>query len=191
MGRAAVFLDRDGVINRSEVRDGKPYSPRALDDFRLLPGSVAAIDRLKQAGYLVVVVTNQPDIGNGFVAREVVEAMHRRLRERTLVDDVRMCPHSQGAGCDCRKPRPGMLLALVKDWQIDPASSWMVGDRGSDIVAGEAAGCRTIFIDRGYREPKPAAPTMVARTLPEAVEAILGHQRERAPATPSTVRRRQ
>lgn len=171
----AVFLDRDGVISRSEVRRGKPYAPRRLEDFRLLPGVAKAAQSLKRAGFLVIVVTNQPDIGNGRVQAAVVEAMHAKLRSRVAVDDIRVCPHRQDAGCACRKPRPGMLLAAARDWNIDLKRSYMVGDRDGDIVAGIAVGCYTLLINRHYSEPRRAAPDRMARSLPAAVRIIFAH----------------
>jgi D-glycero-D-manno-heptose 1,7-bisphosphate phosphatase len=168
----AVFLDRDGVINRAKVRNGKPYAPRRVADFRLLPGAAASIAMLKTAGFLVVVVTNQPDIGNGLVAAPVVEAMHRRLKARTGVDDIRTCPHSQEAGCACRKPKAGMLRAAARRWGIDLRRSYMIGDRTSDIVAGQRAGCYTILVERGYAERPQAAPDARVRSLRQAVAVI-------------------
>jgi D-glycero-D-manno-heptose 1,7-bisphosphate phosphatase len=171
--RRAVFLDRDGVINRCDVRQGKPYAPRAAKDFRLLPGVPAAVRALKSAGLLVVVVTNQPDIGNGLVSESIVEAMHDKLRSALPVDDLRVCPHSQSAGCDCRKPKPGMLIDAARDLNIDLKRSFIVGDRSGDIVAGEAVGCYTLFIDRRYTEPRPKQPDQRVRSLPSAVKTIL------------------
>jgi D-glycero-D-manno-heptose 1,7-bisphosphate phosphatase len=171
--RRAVFLDRDGVINRCEVRQGKPYAPCAVEEFRFLPGVPAAVRALKSAGLLVVVVTNQPDIGNGLVSDSVVEAMHDKLRNALPVDDVRVCPHSQSAGCDCRKPKPGMLIDAARDLNIDLKRSFIVGDRNGDIVAGEAVGCYTLFIDRRYTEPRPKQPDQRVRSLPSAVKTIL------------------
>jgi D-glycero-D-manno-heptose 1,7-bisphosphate phosphatase len=172
----AVFLDRDGVISRSEVRRGKPYAPRRLEDFRLLPRVAQAVRSLKRAGFVVVVVTNQPDIGNGLVAPAVVEAMHAKLRSRVAVDDIRVCPHRQDEGCACRKPRPGMLLAAARDWKIDLKNSYMVGDRDGDIVAGKAVGCYTLLINRHYSEPRCASPDRMARSLPAGVRIILAHR---------------
>ena len=171
--RRAVFLDRDGVINRSEVREGKPFAPRGLAEFRLLPGAAESIRALKRAGLLVIVVTNQPDIGNGLVEPSVVDAMHTRLRNKLCVDDVRMCPHRQDAGCACRKPKPGMLLDAARQWQIALAHSFMVGDRWGDILAGQSVGCYTIFIDRGYREPRLATADGRAKSLNSAARLIL------------------
>ena len=170
--RRAVFLDRDGVINRSAVRGGKPYAPRRIEDFRLLPGVARAVIDLKRAKFLVVVVTNQPDIGNGLVSASTVEAMHARLKSRVPVDDIRVCPHRQDAGCACRKPKPGMLRAAARRWNIDLQNSYMVGDRAGDIVAGKAAGCYTLLINRRYSEPLAKADWTVG-SLPAAVRSIL------------------
>lgn len=169
----AVFLDRDGVINRPEVRDGKPYAPRRLQDFRLLPGAVRAIHDLKQAGLLVIVVTNQPDIGNGLVAAAEIDAMHDKLRRLSPVDDILICPHRQDAGCQCRKPRPGMLIEAAAKWKIDLKNSFMVGDRWGDIVAGQRGGCYNIFIDRHYKEPQQTEPDSRAASLPAAARLII------------------
>ena len=171
--RRAVFLDRDGVINRCEVRCGKPRAPRNLSEFRLLPGVAAAVRALKDAGLLVIAVTNQPDIGNGLVDVAVVEAMHEKLRRRVPLDEIMMCPHRQDAGCRCRKPRPGMLVEAAQKWRIDLARSYLVGDRWSDVVAGQAVGCYTVFIDRGYREMRPARPDGYAGSLAAAARLVL------------------
>lgn len=171
----AVFLDRDGVINRGLMVAGKPAAPRRIEDFRLLPGVADALARLKAAGFRLIVATNQPDIGNHLVASEVVEAMHERLLARLPLDEVRLCPHRQDEGCACRKPRPGMLLDAIQSQGIDPAASYMVGDRVGDMQAGAAAGVFPVFVDRGYAESRdrdnPARARV--RSLPEAARLIL------------------
>jgi D-glycero-D-manno-heptose 1,7-bisphosphate phosphatase len=181
LGHRAVFLDRDGVLSRVDVIDGKGYAPRQFSRFQLLPGAKASVARLKRAGYLVVVATNQPDIGNNRVSARTVAAMHAKLGAATGVDAIFMCPHRQDAGCDCRKPRDGMLREAALAFGIRLHDSWMVGDRWSDVVAGQRAGCRTAFIDRGYTEPADLglAPDAVARTLPAAVRALLAQGRRR------------
>ena len=173
--RKAVFLDRDGVLNQCEVRNGKPYAPRSLKDFALLPDTKSAIDKLKIANYILIVVTNQPDIGNGIIDSDEVDLMHNRLREDLQLDDIRSCPHSQNAGCSCRKPKHGLLIEAREDYQLDLKSCWMIGDRWSDIAAGLAAKTRTIFIDRGYEEPFPKifSPEVTVNNLMEAVDFIL------------------
>ena len=173
--KRAVFLDRDGVLNNPIVQDGKPYAPRSLAEFEMLPGAADAVRALKDRGFLVIVVTNQPDIGNGLVAAEVVDAMHARLRVLAPVDDIRLCPHRQTDGCDCRKPKPGMLLAAARDYNINLGNSFMVGDRVVDVLAGEAAGCFTGFIDRCYKETitQNFRPNIKAQSLPDATIGII------------------
>jgi D-glycero-D-manno-heptose 1,7-bisphosphate phosphatase len=171
-----VFLDRDGVINRSEVRDGKAYAPRRLAEFRLLPGVPAAVRALKQAGYLVIVATNQPDIGNGKVDPAVVDAMHERLRRLLPVDAIAMCAHRQDENCPCRKPRAGLLTDAAARFHIDMTASFMVGDRWSDVVAGRTAGCYTVFVNRGYRESLQIKPDAVVASLPAAARLILARR---------------
>ena len=169
----AVFLDRDGVINRAFIRGGRPYSPESLGEFELLPGVVKAIAALKNAGFRVIVVTNQPDVGAGKIAREVVEAMNERVRRECQVDDVRVCYHTDADGCACRKPKPGLLLDAARDWAVDLGRSWMVGDRWRDIGAGHAAGCRAVLIDYSYNEAMAVKPDIVVKSLKEAGEKIL------------------
>ncbi len=173
-GRPAVFLDRDGVIVRGELRNGKSYAPRRLEDFRLLPGARDAIAALHGRGFLVIVVTNQPDIGNGLVDPAVVESMHARMRSNLLVDHIETCPHRQDENCACRKPKPGLLVAAAARFHIDLPNSIMVGDRASDIVAGRSVGCYTIFVNRGYDLCVDVRPDAVVRSLPQAVRHILG-----------------
>jgi D-glycero-D-manno-heptose 1,7-bisphosphate phosphatase len=174
----AVFLDRDGVINRALTREGKPYPPSSLGDFEILPGVDEACRQLKQAGFLLVVATNQPDVGRGTVGRSVVEAIHAHMCRLLPIDRVEVCYH-QGHGaseCDCRKPRPGMLLRAARELGIDLARSWMVGDRWRDIDCGHAAGCRTIFIDYGYAEGLRQPPDFRCASLLEAAKVVLGHR---------------
>lgn len=173
MKRRAVFLDRDGVINRAFVRGGKPYPPQTLDEFEILPGVEEAVRRLKQAGFLIVVATNQPDVAKGLQRRDVIDEMHRRLQEILAVDDIQVCWCEEGPGCDCYKPKPGMLLAAAGKLGIDLSQSTMIGDRWRDVGCGRQAGCFTIFIDRGYDEKLRDTPDATCRDLPEAAELIL------------------
>lgn len=171
--RRAVFIDRDGVINRATVRDGKPYPPATLNDFVYLPGVEICIKQLRTAGYLVIVVTNQPDVASGTQSRVVVDSMHAKLYDDMLCDDIRVCYHIDKDNCDCRKPKPGMLLQAAMDWGISLKDSFMVGDRWRDIDAGEAAGCFTYFIDYLYQERRPFRPGEIVRSLEEAGKLIL------------------
>ena len=171
----AVFLDRDGVINRALEREGKPYSSASLSEFEIFPEVPEACRRLKQAGFLLVVATNQPDVGRGTLKQETVEAIHAEMRRRLPIDRVEVCYHPGNglSDCDCRKPKPGMLLRAARELGIDLVQSWMVGDRWRDVACGHAAGCRTIFIDRGYAEALKQQPDFRAKNLLEAAEIIL------------------
>ena len=169
----AVFLDRDGVINRAFVRDGKPFPPNSLAELELLPGTGEAIGLLKKAGFLIIVVTNQPDVGAGRQMREVVEALHARLMAELPIDTIRVCYHIEQDGCACRKPKPGMLLEAATEYDIDLARSYLVGDRWRDIGAGQAAGCRSFFIDYGYLEKKPEKLYVPVKSLLDAANEIL------------------
>jgi D-glycero-D-manno-heptose 1,7-bisphosphate phosphatase len=169
----AVFLDRDGVINASVVRDGKPYPPATVEEFVIYPEAAQACQRLKSAGYLLVVATNQPDVGRGTQSTEAVEAMHAKMCSALPIDRVEVCFHPGGNPCECRKPAPGMLLKAAHESQIDLSKSFMVGDRWRDIDCGHAAGCKTIFIDRGYDEELREKPDFFAKNLAEAAKIIL------------------
>ncbi len=171
--RRAVFLDRDGVLNEPFVRDGKPHPPSTLDDFRLLPGVEEACNRLCRDGFALVVVTNQPDIARGSQDRTIVDDMHRALLRALPVEAVYVCPHDDADGCVCRKPAPGLLVEAASALDLDLARSIMVGDRWRDVEAGRRAGCRTVFVDRGYEERRPRDPDAVVADLAGAADWIL------------------
>ena len=167
----AVFLDRDGVLNRSVVRQGKPFPPPDLSAFQIYPDAAEACRRLKAEGLLLVVATNQPDVGRGLQSRELVEAMHRELRAALPLDRIEVCFDPDDAGY--HKPAPGMLLRAADELGIDLPRSYMVGDRWRDVDCGRAAGCTTVFIDRGYDERLRSPAHHTVRSLLEAAEWIL------------------
>jgi len=170
----AVFLDRDGVINRAFVRDGKPVPPPTLQELEVLPGVPEALHELKQHGYELLVVTNQPDVGRGKQSRQALDAMHKLLSDRLPIDDILVCTHSDADKCDCRKPLPGMLLEAARKHNVDLSASFMVGDRWRDIEAGYNAGCKTILIDYGYSErPPDRVPDLRVGSLREAADWII------------------
>ena len=172
----AVFLDRDGVINRALVRNGRPYAPRALEEFELLPGVVEAAEALREERFRLIVVTNQPDVGAGRQEREVVEAIHASLRRQLPLDAVKVCYHVNADRCACRKPRPGMLLDAAREWDLALSESFIVGDRWCDIAAGRAAGCRAILVRSDYAERQADQPDAIVASLLEASRLILsGH----------------
>jgi D-glycero-D-manno-heptose 1,7-bisphosphate phosphatase len=179
--KRAVFLDRDGVINEVVVRDGKPYPPADAESMRIAAGTADALWRLKERGYLLVVVTNQPDVARDRQTREVVEQMHRRLRSELPLDEVLTCYHDDTDDCECRKPRPGLIKRAAQQNGIDLRQSFLIGDRWRDIDAGANAGCKTILIDRGYAERSPASiPDARVGSLPDAVDWILKTNTESA-----------
>lgn len=171
--RRAVFLDRDGVINRAIVRDGKPYPPGRIEDLEILPGVREALARLRDAGFRLVVVTNQPDVARGTQRREAIDAMHASLSAALPLDEFRVCDHDDVDGCLCRKPKPGLLEDAAREAGVSLADSFMIGDRWRDIEAGQRAGCTTIFIDRAYAERRPDRPDATVSSLPEAADWIL------------------
>ena len=172
----AVFLDRDGVINRVLVRDGKPYPAASLAEFEILPGVAEACRLLKSAGFYLVVATNQPDVGRGTLAREVVEGMHARMCQLLPIDRVEVSYDSgeESPPSEFRKPRPGMLLRAARELGLDLRRSFMVGDRWRDIDCGHAAGCTTLLVDYGYAEQLRQRPKHRVKSLREAADVILG-----------------
>lgn len=173
MIQRAVFLDRDGVINRAFVLKGKPHPPSRLSELEILPGVREALVSLRAFGFRLIVVTNQPDVARGKQTQETVEAMHRLLQERLSLDEFRVCYHDDGDGCLCRKPAPGLLLDAAREAHLDLSASFMIGDRWRDVEAGRRAGCTTIFIDYGYDETKPDGFHRKVASLSEASEWIL------------------
>jgi D-glycero-D-manno-heptose 1,7-bisphosphate phosphatase len=169
----AVFLDRDGVINKAIVRDGKPYPPISLAEMELVPEVAVALAKLKNAGFRLLVVTNQPDVARGTQKREVVESINNALLEKLPLDQVYTCFHDDSDNCNCRKPLPGLIWQGAVEWQIDPTQSFLIGDRWKDIASGLSAGCVTIFIDLEYAEPLKAVPHYRVASLEQAVELIL------------------
>lgn len=168
-----MFLDRDGIINRALVRDGKPYPPASVEEFEFLPGVEESMRELRAGGYLVIVATNQPDVATGVQRRDVVERMHAGLREAGLCDDIKVCYHTDIDACNCRKPKAGMLIEAARERDIDLAASFMVGDRWRDVEAGRAAGCYTFFVDYSYNELRAERPDAVVASLEEAARLIL------------------
>lgn len=173
MVTSAVFVDRDGVLCANIMRDGRAVAPTSLEQFNLLPGIAESVRALQSAGYLVIVVTNQPDVGAGRTPRATVEAMHGIIRDRLGVDDIKVCFHTNADNCLCRKPKPGMILEAAAERAIDLPSSYVVGDRWTDISAGRAAGCKTFFVEYGYEEHQSVKADRVVRSFPEAAGIIL------------------
>lgn len=186
----AAFVDRDGTLNAlvPDPVSGIPESPLAVEQVRLLPGAVEAVRQLASAGYGVVCVTNQPAAAKGKVVLPQLLAVHERVI--TLLDEAgaeivesRLCLHHPDGTdrrlsrpCECRKPRPGLLLDAAAALQLDRAESWMLGDTDTDVAAGSAAGCRTALIDypdSAHKRSGDVRPDLVAASLGEAVAQLL------------------
>jgi D-glycero-D-manno-heptose 1,7-bisphosphate phosphatase len=175
--KKAVFLDRDGVINRAIVNDRKPYPPKTLSDLEILPGVVNAMQSLHKEGWLLIVITNQPDVARGTADVTDVEEINQYLQQHLPINEFRVCYHDNSDECNCRKPKPGALYAAADSHGIDISSSYMIGDRWRDIDAGKSAGCQTIFIDYNYAEKRPINFNYCVHSLSEAVKIILKMER--------------
>lgn len=172
--RRAVLLDRDGVLVEPVVREGRPYPPEGPGNLKIYPDAPDALARLKAAGFLLVIVTNQPDVIRGNKTRAEIEAVNAVVMARLPIDDIFVCWHDDPDDCACRKPKPGLLLQAAARYGIDLPASFLIGDRWRDVDAGAAAGCRTVLIDRHYREREPSAiPDFRTVSLAEAADWIL------------------
>lgn len=169
----AIFLDRDGVLNRATVRYGRPFPPRGIHELEILPGVTEACRTLRDAGLLLIVVTNQPDVARGTMTLEEVAEVHQRLHDKLPLNAVLVCMHDDRDGCQCRKPAPGLLLQARDRFRIALEESVMVGDRWRDIEAGRRAGCRTVFVASDYSERLPEGQDITVKSLAEAVPWIL------------------
>ena len=167
----AVFLDRDGVLNRVVWRDGKPASPRSIEELEIEGEALAAAIALKAAGFKLFVVTNQPDVRRGLMSDAALDAIHAALTRALPVDAIAACRHDNADACACRKPRPGLLLELAGRHGIDLASSFMVGDQDRDTACGREAGCASVLIARPYNSG--AGADHVVESLSQAVSVIL------------------
>jgi D-glycero-D-manno-heptose 1,7-bisphosphate phosphatase len=171
--RRAVFLDRDGVLNRTTVRDGVPYPPAGVGELELLAGVPEALALLAEYDLLLIVVTNQPDVARGTQTRIAVEEINQRLAEQLPLHAILTCYHDNQDRCECRKPRPGLIIQAAATHKIDLGRSFMIGDRWSDVVAGQAAGCRTFLIDLPYSQRQRCAPTYIVASALEAARQIV------------------
>lgn len=167
-----VFLDRDGVLNHAVIRDGVPHPPASPDDLVIVPGVAAALALLKEQGFCLLAVTNQPDVARGRQTREMVEAMNARLMRELPLDGIYTCYHDDADHCDCRKPKPGLIVQAAREWELEVRGSFLVGDRWKDIEAGRRAGCTTFLIGTGYGEPETAQPDYRVSTLPEVARIL-------------------
>lgn len=171
--KKAVFLDRDGVLNVAPVRDGKPYAPMTPEEVQLIPSAKESLDRLRGAGYELVVVTNQPDVARGTQTMEMVNRIDGTVGKALGLSCFYVCPHDDKDNCDCRKPKPGLILRAASELDIDLSRSFLIGDRWRDIGAGQSAGVRSFFIQYHYGEKQPSPPFTEVADIAEAVDQIL------------------
>ena len=171
--RRAVFLDRDGVLNQVVLRDGVPRSPLTKAELKIADGVRPALETLKKENFVLIVVTNQPEVARGIQDKRWVEYVHDWLRLELPIDDIRTCFHDNDDRCLCRKPRPGLLVDAASYWNVDTRRSFMVGDRDKDIAAGRGAACRTILLRRAYNRDCRPTPDFACDTFTEAAEWIV------------------
>jgi D-glycero-D-manno-heptose 1,7-bisphosphate phosphatase len=181
VNRRAVFLDRDGVLNEPVVRDGKPYPPTSPEEVVVCDGAAQALFTLRELGFALVCVTNQPDVARGTVSNQTIESINAHLMSKLPLDAVFVCRHDDVDDCACRKPKPGLIFQAARELGLDPAASYLVGDRWRDVDAGAAANCRTVLVDRGYRERSSTIPPDARVTsISEAAAWIVSDQRIRS-----------
>ena len=168
----AFFFDRDGILNKSLIINRKPYSPKFPSELVLNYQLVKFINKLKKEGYLIIVVSNQPDIKSGKLTKFSLKIMNSIIKKYFNVDDIYICPHGKNDDCECRKPKPGMLLEASKKWNIELKKSFLIGDRWKDIAAGSIMNCTTIFIDYNYNEPKPKNCSYKFLSISEMIKSI-------------------
>jgi D-glycero-D-manno-heptose 1,7-bisphosphate phosphatase len=171
--RPAVFLDRDGVLNATMVRAGVPHPPDSVEDVEFLPGVADCLAKLVDMRVPLIGVTNQPDVARSRQTRETVEQINAFVSSKLSLTAIFTCFHDTPDHCTCRKPRPGLIIEAAAAYNIDLTRSYMVGDRWSDVAAGQAAGCRTVLIDLPYSQGSKCNPDYRVRDLPEAVDVIL------------------
>lgn len=172
MKNKAIFIDRDGVMNKVIMRNGKPSSPWKLEEFEIFPDVKECLETFREMGFLNIVFTSQPDISRGNLKIEDLEKMHKIILETLPVDDIKFCPHDDKDNCQCRKPKPGLLLETAKAWSIDLENSFVIGDSWKDIGAGEAAGCKTILLRRNYNKDLKENYNFEVENLKEAIKII-------------------
>ena len=170
--RAAIFLDRDGTLNKAFIKKGLPISPASFSKFKILPGVKSSITKLKKLKYLCLLITNQPDVSRKKIKKKVVIKMNKFIKKKINLDDVFVCYHDDNDNCNCRKPKPGLLIKASKKWKINFKKSFMIGDRWKDISAGKKVGCKTIFINNNYKKDKIVKANFTFKSLSKAVNKI-------------------
>ena len=166
MGKSAIFLDRDGIVNKAIVKNNKPYSPQNFEELELVTGIRQLIEFLKHK-YLIFVVSNQPEVARGNQNKEDVETINDYLSSQLSIDSFLICFHDDQDFCNCRKPKAGLILWAAEKYDIDLKSSWVIGDRWRDIEMGKKVGCKTIFVNYNYDETQPLKPDFIVKSINE------------------------
>ena len=172
---SAIFLDRDGVVNYTIIREKKPYAPICINELKIIPEIKRVIDFFKQRQFKVFVITNQPDVARGKVTMGEVKKINASILSQLSIDEIFTCYHDNQDQCECRKPRPGAFMTLSKKYNIDLTKSIMVGDRAKDIEAAKNANCPSVFIDYGYNEPKPIDQKYTIDSVEELLTCLERH----------------
>jgi D-glycero-D-manno-heptose 1,7-bisphosphate phosphatase len=154
MSEKAFFFDRDGVLNKAIIKNGKPYPPTSLAELEVVEGSIETLQKLKEKEFKIFVITNQPDVSRGRSEKKKIEEMNKYLQDIMPIDHVYTCYHDDHHQCNCRKPKPGMIIDASRQHNIDLSLSFVVGDRWKDIEAGNSAGCKCFYLDFDYNEKK-------------------------------------
>jgi len=170
--RKAIFLDRDGTLNKAYIENGLPISPSSLNKFKIIKGVKKSINKLKKLNFLCILITNQPDVFRGKISKKTVVKMNSYIKKKIKLDDMFVCYHDNEHNCNCRKPKPGLLVKASKKWKIDLNKSFMIGDRWKDILAGKKVGCKTIFINNNYKNDKKVKADFTFKSLLKAVNKI-------------------
>jgi D-glycero-D-manno-heptose 1,7-bisphosphate phosphatase len=176
--RAAVFFDRDGVLNEAVVRDGRPFPPADVSELKVGPGVLNGVAQLQAAGFVLLGVTNQPDVARRTTSRRAVEEINSALLSSMPLDEILVCYHDDVDRCGCRKPQPGLIHSAEQKYGVDLSRSFLIGDRWRDVEAGRRAGCKTVFLDCGYDEKRPSPPAdFTTSRFSEAIDWILSVSR--------------
>lgn len=166
-------MDRDGVLNKVNIIEGKPFPPDSLKSLEIYDDVFLSLEKLRKYNYKLIVVTNQPDIARGKTDFLTVSKINAHLYHTLKLDGIYMCTHDSIDLCSCRKPRPGMILQAASDFELSLTSSFLIGDRWSDIEAAKNSGCEPIFINRKYCEKSPTGKFFTVNSFQEATELIL------------------
>lgn len=144
--KRAVFIERDGILNEVQAGPNHPISPMTMEEFRVNEKAKIPIKKLKDAGFVLIVTTNQPGISRGYQSRRDLDYMHDHLRRNFPVDDILVCAHEESDECPCRKPRPGLLIESAFKWQINLDQSYVISDKWQDAEAARTAGCTSLLL---------------------------------------------